>query len=462
MDQEAHLLRLNNIVIKSVYFIGIGGIGMSALVRYFLSKDVHVGGYDLKETDLTKCLAEEGAHIHYEDNVQLISKDADVVIYTPAIPVNHTELAYYRENKYVVVKRSDVLGWITENAFNICVAGSHGKTTVTTMIAYLLRETGYGANAFLGGIAANYDTNFWRSDRNVNVVEADEYDRSFLKLSPDVAIITAMDPDHLDIYGTVQNLEDAYLAFASKLKSGGLLLTKYGLKDKHNFGAEKHLTYSLDNTDADIYGFDIKVHDGAYHFHVHINGIEIKDLILKTGGLHNVENAIAAIAVAAYLNIAESHIRCALQLFRGVKRRFEFVLSNTDSPYVLIDDYAHHPEELSAVIKGVRSLYNEQMLLVFQPHLYSRTKDLAAEFAASLDQADEVILLPVYPARELPVEGVSSALIAEKMKNKNCSVLTKEAFTEAVRLRKPGLIVMCGAGDIGEMQQTIKTILLEK
>lgn len=445
--------------IQKIYFIGIGGIGMSALARYFHAKGVEVSGYDKTSTPLTRALEDSGIKIHYEERVDLAPKDADVVVYTPAIPAQHAELVYYKEHGYTVVKRSDVLQWITESSFNICVGGTHGKTTVTTMIAHLLRHSGYGCNAFLGGISANYQTNFWSNERNVVVVEADEYDRSFLKLVPDIAVITAMDPDHLDIYGTAEEVEKAFIQFSQKVKPGGCLVTKYGLKRGADLKAAHHFEYSVDNTAAGVHAADIKVEQGSYRFDVVAENWKLNDVVLHVGGLHNIENVLAAITVAKYLQIGDEQIKAAVADFKGVHRRFEYVLKNT--AHTLIDDYAHHPEELRALISGVRSLFGkEQLVLVFQPHLFSRTKDLADAFAESLDMADEVILLPIYPARELPMEGVSSELILNKMKLKHKQVLDKEVMKGWMKEHKPGLVVMAGAGDIDAQVQAVKELFL--
>jgi UDP-N-acetylmuramate--alanine ligase len=444
--------------IKNIYFIGIGGIGMSALARYFLAKGCVVNGYDKTKTILTEALSELGIQIHYEDNIDLIDKNASVVVYTPAIPESHSELAYYRANGYEVVKRSDVLGWITEGTVNICVAGTHGKTTVSTMIAHLLRDSGYGCTAFLGGIAANYNTNFWSSENNVVVVEADEYDRSFLKLHPSVAVITSMDADHLDIYKTAEAFEDAFVSFSEKVKAGGLLLAKKGLAREASFDTSKLVTYSLNGTGASIYTKDITVVNGAYTFTAVGPNWQIEELVLNMGGLHNIENALVAIAVAVHLGIDPQKIKIALANFAGVKRRFEYLVKTNEQ--VLIDDYAHHPAELAALISGVRSLYsNQKLTLVFQPHLFSRTQDLCDGFAESLSAADEVVLLPIYPARELPIPGVTSEMIAHKMTHKNVVLLEKEAVSDWVKKQQPKLLVMAGAGDIDVLIRNIKTEL---
>jgi len=451
--------KLNDI--KKIYFIGIGGIGMSALARYFKSRGVNVSGYDKTSTPLTRELEASGIVIHYEERVDLAPKDTDAVVYTPAIPGQHAELVYYREHNYTVVKRSDVLQWITEGSFNICVGGTHGKTTVTTMIAHLLRHSGYGCNAFLGGISANYQTNFWSSERNVVVVEADEYDRSFLKLVPDVAVITAMDPDHLDIYGTPEEVEKAFIQFSQKVKPGGCLITKQGLSRQHELKAKHQYSYSFEDTQATVHAANLKVQSGSYCFDVVNKDWIIKDVVLHMGGLHNIENCIAAITVAKYLGIDDERIIAAVADFKGVRRRFEYALKNEQ--HVLIDDYAHHPEELRALISGVKSIFDqEKLVLVFQPHLFSRTKDQADGFAHSLDMADEVIILPIYPARELPMEGVTSELLLNKMQISGKQVLSKEEMKTWVSEHQPKLLVMAGAGDIDALVQPVKELLENK
>ena len=437
---------------------------MSALARYFNSKGVSVSGYDKTETPLTKQLVQEGILVHYEDNIEFIDKNAELVVYTPAIPKEQSELNYYRDNNYEVVKRSDVLGAITKDSFNICIAGTHGKTTTSTMVAHILRHSGYGCNAFLGGIAVNYDSNFWSqthegsSEKNVSVVEADEYDRSFLKLSPDIAIISSMDPDHLDIYRTTENMEQAFIDFAARLKPGGLLLSKFGLKRHEELKAGRHLTYHLQNVQADVYAADIKMEDGSYRFDVYKEDWKLNNVVLNMGGMHNIENVIAAISVAHELKIEDGKIIKAVDDFRGVKRRFEYIVKNEYQVYV--DDYAHHPEELRALIKGAKALFpKKKCTVVFQPHLYSRTRDLADGFAQVLDLADDIILLPIYPARELPIEGVSSEMIMNKMKHKNKMILDKKELPEWIKNHKPELLITAGAGDIDTLIEPIKEIL---
>ena len=391
--------------ISNIYFAGIGGIGMSALARYFNTVGVKVSGYDKTETVLTKQLQAEGIEIHFEDSIALLDKNAEVVVYTPAIPATHTELNYYRENNYELLKRSDVLGMLTKDSFNICVAGTHGKTTTSAMVAHVLRDSGFGCNAFLGGIAANYETNFWNSDNNVSVAEADEYDRSFLKLSPNVAIITSMDADHLDIYGTEKNMQDAFVEFTTKIKDAGCLIVKYGLARNADFATKDICTYSVTDKNANLHIDNLKIENGAYHFDVVNTFWKIENVVLNMGGMHNIENAIAAIGVAKYLKIDDDKIKNAIASFKGVKRRFEYVLRSTHSPsrrvgegfgLVFIDDYAHHPEELRALINGAKNLFpTKKCTVIFQPHLFSRTKDLADGFAEVLSIADETILLQI-------------------------------------------------------------------
>jgi len=452
--------------IRSVYFIGIGGIGMSAIARFFDSIGVKVSGYDKTETVLTKELEKSGIEIHYEENISLIPVDVDLVVYTPAVPNDHEELVYYRARGYKVVKRSDVLQIITASSFNICVAGTHGKTTTTTMIGHVLRDSGYGCNAFLGGISVNYGTNFWRSERNVFVIEADEYDRSFLKLSPDAAVITAMDPDHLDIYGTAEAMEDAFIEFSRRIKEDGLLVSKFGLKRTGELKSSKHLTYSLQNESADAYAANIQMAHGGYEFDVVIHDQKIEGIRLNIGGMHNVENAVAAITIASSLEIESEKIKTAIESFKGVKRRFEYIVKN--ERIVFIDDYAHHPEELRALINGAKSLFRQKKCtIIFQPHLYTRTRDLANGFAEVLDMADEIVLLPVYPAREEPIEGVNSETILGRMKNSNRRLMQKEelmnwintSYLKNINTEFGQVLITAGAGDIDMMVEPIKTMI---
>ena len=459
--------------IKKVYFIGIGGIGMSALARYFKFHGKDVSGYDRTSTPLTRQLENEGITVHYEEDLNRIPTDADLVVYTPAVPAGHKELVYYQQHGHTLMKRSEVLGLITRSSFNICVAGTHGKTTISTMIAHILRHTGYGCNAFLGGISVNYNSNYWSDERNVCVVEADEYDRSFLRLSPDIAIISAMDADHLDIYGTPAEVQKAFIDFSGCLKPGGLLLSKEGLEKGAELRGDHHLTYGLvppgshsagpDNRIADFYAAEIRIDQGDYLFRMMSSDWSIDKVVLSMGGRHNVENAVAAIAVAHRLGIPGDKIVEAVAAFRGVKRRFEYIVKQPNRVY--IDDYAHHPEELRALISGAKELYPAmKCTIIFQPHLFTRTRDFVDGFAKSLDMTDEVILLPIYPARELPIEGVTSELIAGKMKKAKLTLADKKEALKIIKDRagdrdQAQLLITAGAGDIDLLIEPIRQLL---
>lgn len=452
--------------IDQICFVGIGGIGMSALARFFLERGIRVSGYDKTRTALTQQLEKQGMNIHYEDQIENVDKEATVVVYTPAIPGDHQELNWYKKNGYTVWKRSDLLQRITDSSLNICIAGTHGKTTTSTLVAHILRDSQMGCNAFLGGIASNYETNYWSSRTNCCVVEADEYDRSFLKLKPQVAVITAMDPDHLDIYGTAAEMEETFLKFSSLVAPGGLLIYKKGLKRATELRAKQLCSYHLNDTTADCYATELKVEKGSYHFSVHVCGKTLAGFELSMGGLHNVENTVAAVSIASMLGIEENKIKKAVASFRGVQRRFEVIWK--DANRVWIDDYAHHPAELQALITGVRSLYgSKKCTIIFQPHLYTRTRDLAKEFGKALSGADEVILLPIYPARELPIEGVSSELIKQNINDKPVSLFDKNQvlswFTEEMKKEnEQNIIITAGAGDIDQLLPTMKDIISKR
>ncbi|HVZ96047.1 MAG TPA: UDP-N-acetylmuramate--L-alanine ligase [Chitinophagaceae bacterium] len=451
--------------VNRIYFIGIGGIGMSALARYYHSKNATVSGYDKTPSALTLQMEDSGIRIHYEDNVALLDKNAQLVVYTPAVPKDHSELNYYLHNNYTVIKRSALLGEITKPAFNICIAGTHGKTTISTLVAHILRDSGFGCNAFLGGISVNYNTNFWSSNNNVSVAEADEYDRSFLQLSPNLAVISAMDADHLDIYGTKENMEDAFVQFAERLRAKGTIFINYNLPD-NKFSSVHHKRYSRSNDKADVFAENIQLSGGGYTFDIMSNDWSIENVQLNMGGLHNIENAVAAISIAHELNIDPEKIKKAVSSFKGVKRRFEYIIAPSGSDKVVfIDDYAHHPQELEALISGAKNLFPEKKCtVIFQPHLFSRTRDLADDFAKALSLADEVVLLPVYPARELPVPGVSSRMIAEKMNDKPVTVCTKDEFLRNINDKKNSieLLITAGAGDIDQLVLPVKEILMSK
>ncbi|NML37056.1 UDP-N-acetylmuramate--L-alanine ligase [Chitinophaga sp. G-6-1-13] len=446
---------LNNI--QRVYFIGIGGIGMSAIARFFNEKGVAVSGYDRTPTALTKQLEAEGMQIHYTDDINALDQKANLVVYTPAIPATHEELKWYRDHGFEVVKRSDVLQEITRSLFAITVAGTHGKTTVSTMIAHLLTDSGYGCNAFLGGISVNYDKNFWSSDKQVAVIEADEYDRSFLKLSPDIAILTAMDADHLDIYGTPEAMEEAFITYTHNIKPNGTLIAKFGLHRGNELKADNKLLYSLQNDAANAYAANIRMINGGYEFDVMQQDWMIDNIRLHIGGMHNVENVVAAITVAHLLGISADKIRAAVESFKGIKRRFEYVIKNDHQVY--IDDYAHHPEELRALITSAKALFpGRRCTVIFQPHLFTRTRDLADGFAESLSLADEVVLLPIYPARELPIEGVTSEILAAKI-TVPVQIMQKEEVLDWLKKTPVPLLITAGAGDIDQLKGPISQLL---
>ena len=448
---------------------------MSALARYFHSRGILVSGYDKTPTALTNQLEAEGIAIHFNEDINIIPKDVDLVVYTPAVPKEHKELSFYQQNNYTLAKRSEVLGALTNASFNICVAGTHGKTTVSTMIAHILRSSGYGCNAFLGGIAVNYQTNFWSSENDVCVIEADEYDRSFLQLNPDIALITSMDADHLDIYGDEASMQDAFVAFGDKVKEQGLLFSKFGLKRTKEIKVARKKTYSLQNESANAFAGNIKIQDGGYVFDAHLEDKIIPAIEMSIGGMHNVENAIAAIAVANELKIDPLKIAEAIAGFKGVRRRFEYSIppvKKQEGAYVkpvLIDDYAHHPAELKALLTSVKSLFPQRVVtVIFQPHLFTRTRDFANGFAEALSIADNVVLLPIYPARELPIPGVSSEMVLEKINANEKVLVTKEGLLDWMREHVQHLnkefgevIVMAGAGDIDAMVMPVKNIIEE-
>lgn len=443
--------------IKRVYFVGIGGIGMSGLARYFHTMGCLVCGYDRTETPLTTSLQTEGISVIFTDEVSLIpisfqEPDAEtLVVYTPAIPEDSSLLNYFRDRGFQPQKRSQVLGIISKGMYTVAVAGTHGKTTTSSMIAHVLRSCGNDCSAFLGGIASNFNSNVLFGTNKVVVVEADEYDRSFLTLHPDLAVITSMDADHLDIYGDAKHLTESFKLFASQLKPGGKLLVKAGL------AIQGDVNYAASGT-ADVRAENVRIVNGNFVFDYISASHQLREITLGLPGLHNVENALAAIQVALYLACEPETIKAALASFKGVKRRFEQVLK-TDA-CVYIDDYAHHPEELRACITAVKSLYpTKKLITVFQPHLYSRTRDFADGFAEVLSLSDELWLLDIYPARELPIEGVSSELIRSKASLKKCEILSKQEVLKRVKEVRPELLLTVGAGDIDTLVEPLKTIL---
>ncbi len=445
--------------IHRIYFIGAGGIGMSALVRFFKAQGAVVNGYDKTKTALCEELENEGVAIHYTDDIALLDKETNVVVYTPAIPADHTELNWYRDNDYLVMKRSDMLQIISAAMHALCVAGTHGKTTTSTILAHILRHTGAGCNAFLGGISVNYNTNYWGSTNQVAVIEADEYDRSFLKLHPNMTIVTAMDADHLDIYGTEKEMQDTYVQFINSTSEA--LVYRHGLTRRKEFTVPAKYSYSLQNDASDFYASDIQMHQGTYTFNFCYKEEVLTAMTLNVGGMHNIENTIAASAIAYLQKIDIEKIAAAVAAYQGVKRRFEYVMN--DGKQVLIDDYAHHPEELTALIKSAKALFpNRKCTVAFQPHLFTRTRDFVDGFSESLSLADEVILLDIYPARELPIEGITSQIILDKMTIENKHILSKEGLLDFVKAATLPLFIIAGAGDIDKLVKPIKNIFAEK
>ncbi|MCC8424126.1 UDP-N-acetylmuramate--L-alanine ligase [Mucilaginibacter sp. UR6-11] len=448
-------MELSNV--QRVYLIGIGGIGMSGLARYFAHLGCIVCGYDKTPTDLTDELRNEGLQIVFEDNGELVPKsfrdldDSTLIIYTPAIPKDSEILNFFQRKGFVMWKRSQVLGLISKGKFTIGVAGTHGKTTTSCMVAHILKDSGKDCSAFLGGIASNYQTNVLFGHSDIVVVEADEYDRSFLTLHPDIAIITSMDADHLDIYGDHEQLTQSFKLYASQIKPGGTLIHRKGLPLDNGF------TYSITEP-ADAIAENIRVENGDFYFDFKSGGLTISNIKLGIAGLHNIENSVAAIKVALLLNISGGAIKSALGSFKGVKRRFEYIVKTPD--HIYIDDYAHHPEELRAAITSLKKLYpNKKLTTIFQPHLFTRTRDFADGFAEVLDMSDELILLDIYPARELPIEGVTSAMILERMHLANRQILDRQETINKVRSEKPELLLTVGAGDIDQLVQPLKSAL---
>jgi UDP-N-acetylmuramate--alanine ligase len=413
-----------------------------------------VSGYDKTETILTQELIQEGIAVHYDDDILALDAEADLVVYTPAIPLDHKELNYYKSHNYPIVKRSDLLQEITRHSRTIAIGGTHGKTTTTTLVAHILRHSGVGCTAFLGGISSNYNTNFWSSDQDLIVVEADEYDRSFHKLHPFISVITSCDADHLDIYQSKEALVEAFQQFAVLTHPQGALIYRSALPVQS--GAE-NISYSVSDKEADITAGQLTLIDGYYHFSIYYKGLLIDQLMIPMPGLHNIENTLAAVGVALKLGIETGKIRRALQSFRGVKRRFEILINQPHLTYV--DDYAHHPTEIRAAMQALRSFRPEKKItVVFQPHLFTRTKDFAPDFAEALSLADEIILLPVYPARELPIEGVHSEWLVSLIKNTPAIVVDKKELLHELSRRKLEVLCTMGAGDIDQFTEPIKKL----
>lgn len=476
---------MNINTITAVYFVGAGGIGMSALIRYFLSKGKQVAGYDKTPSDLTAQLNREGAVIHYEDNVSLIPDTfrdpaQTLVVYTPAVPESHTELSYFRQNGFEVMKRARVLGEITNCSRGLCIAGTHGKTTTSSMLAHLLKQSHVDCNAFLGGILKNYDSNLMLSDKSdLTVIEADEFDRSFHWLTPYMAVITAADPDHLDIYGTAEAYRESFEHFTSLIRPDGCLVMKKGINVTPRLkegvklftytGAEEdngHLSSvkcQVSTEKADFHAENIRIGNGEIWFDFVGPDIRIADIQLGVPVKVNIENGVAAIALAWMNGVTPEEIRRGMASFGGPKRRFDFHLKKDN--IVLIDDYAHHPAELAASIQSVKELYaGRKVTGIFQPHLYTRTRDFAPDFAASLSLLDELILLDIYPAREEPIPGVTSEIIFDAVTIPSRKLIRKSELLDLVAKEADTfeVVLMVGAGDIDRLIEPVKQILDKK
>lgn len=454
--------------ISRVYFIGIGGIGMSALARYFLQLGKIVAGYDRNSGKLTGKLTEEGALIHFTDNIEEIpsefihgDKYETLVVYTPAVPKDHSELLFFRENGYSVLKRSEVLGLITSEKTTFAIAGTHGKTTISTMVAHILKSTSSGCNALLGGISRNYGTNLLVNKRSKYMVtEADEYDRSFLELHPDYAVISSMDADHLDIYGNVEEMKLAFGKFASQVKENGVLLIKKGVNLYQGSNIQSRCYFYSGEEKSDFYAQNIRLIQGHYSFDFYTPEGKIESIKLGQPGLYNVENAVAALAIVWLAGVNRETIYKSLEDFKGIQRRFDIHINEPNLVY--IDDYAHHPQEISACISSVRELFpGKKITGIFQPHLYSRTRDFADDFARSLNMLDKLILLDIYPARELPIEGVTSELLFNKVELDSKILCPLEKLISKISVDKPEVLITMGAGNIDEYVEPIINLLTE-
>ena len=443
-------MNLNNI--HNIYFIGIGGIGMSALARYFKASNKNVAGYDKIKTKITNDLVNLGIGVHFQDSVHniesaFLNKDETLVVYTPAVPSSHSQLDYFKSKGFNILKRSKALGLITKNTFCLAIAGTHGKTTTTSILAHLMYQCNVSLTAFLGGISENYNSNLILNGNQVSVVEADEFDRSFLTLSPNIACITSMDADHLDIYGKAEALQDSFVEFSKKIKPNGKLFIKNGLPLKGiTYGIEDDSDYSIQN---------IKIENGTYFFNVKTPKTILENLQFNLPGKHNLSNALIAFAMAVEYGCPSQKLVKALASYKGVKRRFTYHIKTDD--LIFIDDYAHHPEEINAVHQAIREMHpNQKILAIFQPHLYSRTRDFIDDFAQSLSQFDQLMLLDIYPARELPISGVTSAWLLNKINIKNKQFVSKKEVLTEIHKTNAKIILTIGAGDIGEEVKHIK------
>jgi len=445
--------------IRKIYFLGIGGIGMSALARYFRSKGAVISGYDKTPTALTDELISEGMVIHFTDDPSVIPADVDLIIYTPAIPQEFGEFKFLKGSGIPMLKRSQVTGKITEDKMTVAVAGTHGKTSISSLIAHILKSADYPVTALIGGISKNYQSNFISSGKeDIMVMEADEYDRSFLQLHPDIAVVSAIDPDHLDIYGTAGEVNQSFNDFASNIKPNGKLISRKGLQISTNTETLR-VTYAAEES-ADVKAINLRVENSLQLFDIVAYGVHYHDVHLQIPGKHNVENALAAVAVCMNIGVDIHQILEGIRTFTGVRRRFDVRVQLPGRVY--IDDYAHHPKELEAFISAVRLLYpGKKITGLFQPHLYSRTKDFAEGFAQSLDMLDEAWLLDIYPAREIPIAGVTSHLILDLMRQKNKKLLSRPEVLKILNSDKPEVFLTMGAGDIDLLVAPVTEILMK-
>ena len=442
----------------ALYFVGAGGIGMAALERYFLAKGKRIAGYDRTPSDLTAALEQEGVHIDYDEDPDLIPEycrdpERTLVVYTPAVPAEHKGLTYFREHGFEVLKRAALLGVVTSHSKGLCFAGTHGKTTTSSMAAHILHDSGIGCNAFLGGVLRNYDSNFLLSETSpYSVIEADEFDRSFHHLHPHIAVVTSTEPDHLDIYGTPENYLEGFAHFTELIKPGGALIIHTGLEMKPRV-PEGVKAYTYGRNDGDFHAQNIRKGDGEITFDLVTPWETVDDISLGVPVDINIENSIAAMAACRLIDVPGAAMRKAMASFMGPKRRFEFWIKEPGKQgRVMIDDYAHHPGELTASIRSVRDLYPDRRLtVIFQPHLYTRTRDFAPGFAAALSLADEVILLPIYPAREEPIPGVTSEMILEQVTSTKKCIYSKENLIRSIELSNFDVLLTAGAGDIANL-----------
>lgn len=443
---------------KIIYFLGIGGIGMSALARWYKHQGASIFGYDAVSSSLTDELISEGMNIHFEDDIRQIPENIDLVIYTPAIPNDNNEFVYFKKSGILILKRAEIIGQITENHFTIAIAGTHGKTSISALTAHILQHSGVNITAFVGGICRNYNSNLILSKSpNYLIIEADEYDKSFLQIEPNISVISSMDKDHLDIYHNHGNIKTTFNKFAQKLPYNGILIYNSKLDPFSNLRC-KQITYGIEK-DALIVASNIHISNGKFTFDIDTKIGKLKNILIQVPGIHNIENTLAAVSIAIEVGIPFSKIKSGINTFKGVARRMDYRIANDNT--IFIDDYAHHPEEIKATISAIKKLYpNKKITGIFQPHLYSRTRDFVKEFAIELNELDEIILMDIYPAREKPIEGITSKTILDNIKNKNSQILNKKEILKYLSDNQPEVLLTMGAGDIGLLVKEIEIQLI--